>query len=112
MAKRRIEARFSGPASGTIRNIAHQMLLLSEDGALKKIHLQLGCGGLLDAAEQVERLEAMAVPESQKAGTADLESGKVVAFEAARVLAIGGAVSAPVRRRGPWGRFKTFIRRL
>ena len=115
------KARIGGPASQAIRNIATQLLALSEGDDLKLIHLQLGCGALNDCADQVERLEGMAVPEARRVQAADIESGKVLPFDAAERLAVGGAITAPPRRRtlrralrtrGLWGRFQTFMRRL
>lgn len=109
-------ARIAGPASETMRNTMKQLLKLAGDGELKTIQLQLAAGVIDDCADQVERLEAMVVPESQKARTADIESGKVLLFDeqsaATKRLALGGAVTAPPRRKGFWGRFQTFMRRI
>ena len=111
------KARIAGPVSETMRNTMKQLLQLAGDGELKTIQLQLAAGVLSDCADQVERLEAMTVPEAQRADPRDIESGKVVLFDeqnaATQRLALGGAVTAPtrVRPRGLWGRFQTFMRR-
>jgi hypothetical protein len=107
-----LEARIAGPASEAIRNTVKQMLALASEDKLSLMQLQLGCGVFMDCADQVELLEAMTVPESQKAAMADVESGKVLLFEKCKGLAIGGAISAPPRRRGLWKRFQTYLRRF
>lgn len=110
------KARIAGPASEAIRNTMKQTLKLAAEGKLSMIELQLAAGVLEDCAEQVERLEAMTVPESQRAGTAEIDSGKVLLFDeckpGARRLALGGAVTAPPRRRGLWTRFQNILRRI
>lgn len=110
------DARIAGPASATIRNTMKQTLILARDGHLSLMQLQLTAGVMSDCADQVERLEAMVVPESQRADEADIESGKVLLFDelkpAARRLALGGAVTAPPRRRGFWNRFHNILRRI
>ena len=72
------KARIAGPASEAIRNTVAQTLTLAAQGKLSLMQLQLAAGVLEDCAEQVERLEAMAVPDSQRADPRDIESGKVV----------------------------------
>lgn len=111
------DARIAGPASQTIRNTMKQTLILARDGHLSLMQLQLTAGVMSDCADQVERLEAMVVPEAQRADPKDIESRKVVMFDELKNtcgrVALGGAVSAPPRRRkGFWNQFQTFMRRI
>ena len=111
------KARIAGPASATIRNTMRQTLMLATQGKLSLVQVQLAAGVLEDCAEQVERLERMVVPESQRAGAADIASGKVLLFDERRPaarIALGGAVTAPARRRprGLWERFQNILRRI
>lgn len=111
------EVRIGGPASQTMRNTMKQLLKLAGEGELKVIQLQVAAGVIDCCADQVERMEAMVVPEAQRADPADIESRKVVMFDELKNtcgrVALGGAVSAPPRRRkGFWNRFQTFMRRI
>ena len=67
--------RIGGPPSQTIRNTMTQLLELAGDGHVSMTQLQLAAGVMFDCADQVERLEAMAVPESQRADPKDIENG-------------------------------------
>lgn len=109
---RNIDARLAGPASEAIRNTTRQLLKLA-GGGITTMQIQLAAGVLLEAADQVEQLERQAVPAGARIDTADIAAGNVLPFETkARRLALGGAVSAPPRRRGLWKRFQNILRRV